>query len=773
MAKKKVELLAPAGDYGCFIAAINAGADAVYLGGHKFGARAYANNFSHDEIKDALKTAHILGRKIYLTVNTLVKEDEIQELVPYVMPLYEAGLDGVIVQDIGVIKVIRENFPGLAMHASTQMSITGAYGAEFAKKLGICRIVPARELSLDEIRDIKEKTGLEIECFIHGAMCYSYSGQCLLSSILGGRSGNRGRCAGPCRLPYTDEMGKQLYPLSLKDMYALADIPKLIAAGIDSFKIEGRMKSAEYAAGVTAVYRKYIDNFLTHTEREYKVSKEDEELLKSLYIRSGTCGGYYEKHNDKRMVTLANPGYNGSSKEALDEIKRKYIDKKPTVLIKGRASVFAGEQAALTLSTGDVSVSAYGEIAEKALNRPLDESDIAEKLSKLGGTCFEFEELAVETDNASFMTVRALNELRRAACGGLESEILNNYKQNMRSGTYQCDETESIITKECGRINEQRIINAKQAINEQCITNEQSSTNEQSNTNAQHSINAQCTANNQHSNNKQCAKSAFSVLVTTPEQLDAAISFGEVKLLYINADMFLNDKAFELKKLENFDKQYFLVLPHILRKRSYKYLDNYKALLDSDVFSGVLIRNFEEYEWLKSIDYNGQIIADYTIYTWNNASLDVCSRLFSRVTRPLELNARELAKLSSDEPSELVIYGRLPLMYSANCVRNTLDKCVNDLNIYNLTDRYKNTFPVAQNCLHCFNILYNTVPLSLHGQLDGILKRGYDVLRLDFTLEDAQQTKKVIKYYIERLDGIPADFILNDFTNGHYKRGVE
>lgn len=766
MAKKKVELLAPAGDYGCCMAAINAGADAVYLGGFKFGARAYANNFSHEDIKCALRTAHILKRKIYLTVNTLIKEDEIGELVPYVMPLYEEGLDGVIVHDIGAAKIIRENFPHLAMHASTQMSITGAYGAEFAKKLGICRVVPARELSLDEIRDIKEKTGLEIECFIHGAMCYSYSGQCLFSSILGGRSGNRGRCAGPCRLPYADEKGRQQYPLSLKDMYALADIPKLIEAGIDSFKIEGRMKSAEYAAGVTAVYRKYIDNFLTHPEREYRVSKEDEELLRGLYIRSDTCRGYYEKHNDKNMVTLKNPGYSGSSKEALDEIKKKYIDKKPVLLIKGKASIFAGRQAVFTLSAQDVEVSAYGEMVVAALNRPLAESDIAEKLSKLGGTCFELEELIVDTDNASFMAVKALNELRRKACEMLEPEILKKYKQNMHSNTYQRGDAEKIIAKECGSTNQQR------------------------------------------------AKGALAVLVTTPEQLGAALSFDEIRMLYIDADIFLYDNAFDLKerkdcdkqlqspnrfileKQDNCDKQYFLALPHILRKRSYKYLENYKVLLEGGMFSGVLIRNFEEYEWLESIGYSGQIIADYTIYAWNNASLDVCSRLFSRVARPLELNAKELAKLSNDEPSEILIYGRIPLMYSANCVRNTLDKCINTTrernvtvqndyiqnvyvqnvyvqNVYILTDRYKNTFPVTQNCLHCFNILYNTVPLSLHGQLDGILKGGYDALRLDFTLEDAQQTKKAIKYYIDRLNNVPADFALGDFTNGHYKRGVE
>ena len=268
---KKVELLAPAGDFSCFLAAMNAGADAVYLGGSKFGARAYANNFSQEEIVEALRIAHLLGKRIYLTVNTLVKEKEMIELIPYIQPLYEAGLDGVIIQDFGVLQVLKRHFPGLELHASTQMTITGVHGAKFLKELGACRIVPSRELSLEEIKDIKMQTGLEIETFIHGAMCYGYSGQCLFSSILGGRSGNRGRCAGPCRLPYKDIKGNTIYPLSLKDMYTLPLIPKLLEAGIDSFKIEGRMKSAEYVAGVTAMYRKYIDKYLENPNKPYKI----------------------------------------------------------------------------------------------------------------------------------------------------------------------------------------------------------------------------------------------------------------------------------------------------------------------------------------------------------------------------------------------------------------------------------------------------------------------------------------------------------------------
>jgi len=718
MVNRKVELLAPAGDYACCMAAINAGADAVYLGGSKFGARAYANNLSQEEVIEALRVAHLFGRKIYLTVNTLVKENEMPEIVPYIAPLYEAGLDGVIVQDIGVIKVLRDNFPELLLHASTQMTITGIYGAGFVKQLGVCRVVPARELSLDEIKDIKAQSGLEIECFIHGAMCYAYSGQCLFSSILGGRSGNRGRCAGPCRLPYTDEKGRRLYPLSLKDMYTLSDIPKLIEAGIDSFKIEGRMKSAEYVAGVTSVYRRYIDRYLSMPNAECQVSAQDEKLLRGLYIRSDICHGYYEKHHDKSMITIKEPGYNGSTKETLEKIKKHYIDKKITIAVRGSASVFAGKPVLFTLFTDTVSVTVEGDEAREAVNRPLTDKDIADKLSKLGDTCFSLASLEVDTDNASFMPVKSLNELRRKACAALEDALLTKYDRSVPSNSLQM--AKPVETRKCSKEN------------------------------------------------------ALAVLVTTKKQLEAALLYDEIKILYINADIFIINNPVDVVKTR--DKQYFLALPHILRKRSYQYLEAYRVLLENGLFSGVLVRNFEELQWLHSIDYNGQIVSDYSIYTWNNTSLCLCADLFCRVTLPVELNKKEILQLSDVVPEELLVYGRLPLMYSANCVQNTLEKCIYQpkrQNVYRLTDRYKNTFPIVQNCMHCYNILYNTVPLSLHNQLGSIQKRGYDALRLEFTLEDDKQTRSVIEYYIKKLDGAESDFIWKDFTNGHYKRGVE
>ena len=307
---RQVEILAPAGSFACFQAAMNAGADAVYAAGARFGARAYANNFTQDELIEAIERAHIYGKKFYLTVNTLLKDHEIAELYDYLAPLYEKGLDAVIVQDTGVFQFSRSNFPDLDIHASTQMTITGAAGAKFLESQGAARVVPARELSLEEVRQIHETTDLEVECFVHGALCYCYSGQCLMSSVIGGRSGNRGQCAQPCRLPYTVD-GQKKYFLSLKDICTLELIPELVEAGIDSFKIEGRMKKPEYVAAVTAMYRKYVDLYLKKGKSGYAVKPEDRENLMDLYNRGDSDTGYYKQHNGREMLALDRPNHAG------------------------------------------------------------------------------------------------------------------------------------------------------------------------------------------------------------------------------------------------------------------------------------------------------------------------------------------------------------------------------------------------------------------------------------------------------------------------------
>ena len=323
---------------------------------------------------------------MYLTLNVLTKESELEETVRFAEELYEEGLDGAIVQDIGVLAKLHERCPGLALHASTQMSVTGPESVRFLKQLGVKRVVPARELSLEEIRILKEEEPIEVESFIHGAMCYAYSGRCLMSSFLGGRSGNRGRCAGTCRLPYRilDGDGQNMplltgkgagrnvplsrgkgagsaargdrnltYPLSMRDMCVLEILPDLIDAGIDSFKIEGRMKSPHYAAGVSALYRKYIDRYVewdaAGRKTPWKVEAEDMRRLRSLYLRTDLSTGYYYKRNGRDLLTITEPGYAGTDDSLLAEIEQKYLKDLPKREITGKAVLIPGEPARLTV----------------------------------------------------------------------------------------------------------------------------------------------------------------------------------------------------------------------------------------------------------------------------------------------------------------------------------------------------------------------------------------------------------------------------------------
>ena len=335
--KKRAELLAPAGSFASLKAAIAAGADAVYMGGARFGARAYAENADQDGMVEAIEYAHLHGCRLYMTVNTLFKEGELKELYSYLLPYYRAGLDGVIVQDLGALAFIKEHFPGMELHASTQMTITSVYGAKKLKSLGCCRVVPARELSLAEIRRIYDETGMDIETFVHGALCYSYSGQCLMSSLIGGRSGNRGRCAQPCRLPYRvteQENGAAINKedqkciLSMKDLCTLDILPQILEAGVFSLKIEGRMKSPRYTAGVVRIYRKYLDRCLEYGLEGYYVEPEDKKELLDLFDRGGFTSGYYTRHNGKDMIALKEkPEFRETDKELFDFLDRDYVEK--------------------------------------------------------------------------------------------------------------------------------------------------------------------------------------------------------------------------------------------------------------------------------------------------------------------------------------------------------------------------------------------------------------------------------------------------------------
>ena len=740
MKERKVELLAPAGNIESFYGAIGAGADAVYLGGDRFGARAYADNFTIEELQSCIRYAHVHGKKIYLTVNTLLKERELQELCDYLSPIYEAGLDGVIVQDVGVLSLIRQNFPELELHASTQMTITASYGAELLKQMGVCRVVPARELSLEELFKLKQDTGLELETFIHGAMCYSYSGQCLFSSVLGGRSGNRGRCAQPCRLPYRvsckGRSTEECYPLSLKDMCTIEYLPELIDAGIDSFKIEGRMKKPEYTAGVTAIYRKYIDICQAegfHRD-SFHIEKKDLEALSKLYIRSEMQAGYYFKQNGSDMVTLKNPSYNGSDDELLQTIRSRYLSGKKKLPVTVKALFRIGEPAKVAIVQGTTKVTVTGTEVTEAIKQPVTGENIKKQLGKLGETSFYAKKIEIESDDNAFYSLKAINELRRTAIDALEDALIFENHLPVRRDR-----------KEVTNINSGKM----------------------------------------YLKNPKAEK--ISVSVMTLEQLRALVdSDARCNILFSNASLVMEDKETCLTLFRNLlsrgmCEEVFLTFPYILRSKDYEELDQMLSFAEenADIVKGIQIRSLEGLGYLLKKQYKGNVYTDAGFYMWNKKTVEEWKSYLTGFCLPYELNGSEQKELLKDglaiRPLK-IIYGRIPMMISANCVAKTTVGCQKErsdgaMKRATLTDRYHKQFPVQLDCRHCYNIIYNSVPLSLHRDLSK-WKESAEPL-VCFTVEKAGEVAAVLNYFSNRMESRECVLPYDDYTTGHDKRGVE
>ena len=546
--KRNVEILAPAGSWDSLCAAVCAGADAVYIGGSRFGARAYADNLNEEQMLEAIDYVHLHGKKLYMTVNTLLKECEIKELYAYLLPYYRQGLDAVIVQDIGVMEFVRKHFPDLALHVSTQATVTGTPGAGFFGKIGAERIVPARELSLQEIREMKEKTGLEIECFVHGAMCYCYSGQCLLSSMIGGRSGNRGQCAQPCRLPYSVSGKKPEDLLSLKDMCTIELLPDLIDAGIDSFKIEGRMKQPEYVYTVVSMYRKYVDLYLQTGRKGFRVAPDDLRLLENVYRRRGYSEGYYRQHNGKDMISFGRLANDSEQENLPDNYKNK-------VKINGKLILSEGKHAKLFLSDENerLSVQIQGEMVQTAKNQPLDHERIEKQMRKTGNTEFVFASLNIETEGSIFLPMQALNVLRRDGMEKLQNAMLIHYRREPKV-------IESAASKEAV---------------------------------------------------KDMNPPALHACVQKKEQLLAVLENEAISSVYVDEAIGFDEDVCKICREVRSEKRrmLFLAMPYIFRRKAIDlYEKRYELILQS--YDGVLIRNWESYEWLKTKGYSGKIVAD-------------------------------------------------------------------------------------------------------------------------------------------------------------------
>lgn len=708
MRNKDFELLAPAGSLEILKGVIESGADAVYVGGSMFGARAYANNFTEEELLEAIDFAHLRGVKVYLTVNTLIKNSEFSKLYDYLLQYYKRGLDAVIVQDIGVVKAIHEYFPSMEIHTSTQMTVTGADGVRFLSQFGVTRVVMAREVSLAEMKRIHEETGMELEAFVHGALCYSYSGQCLFSSILGGRSGNRGRCAQPCRLPYTVEGKKDEYILSLKDMCGIKALDKLHDAGVYSLKIEGRMKQLEYACGVVKYYRSYIDSMKPVTDADY-------DRIKALGNRCGFTDRYYFDHNGSDMVTYVKPNFVSNATEPSPE-KRK-------LSIEGELVLREGEPGSLTVKRGDVTYKASIEPVSAALKAPLDKKAAIDRINKTGDTDFEFSHIKAQIGENVFVPNGALNKLRRDAISGLCDKLLKKYyRDDARYAdiSSMCELPEHVVKSDAAH--EDGAVNAKD-------------------------YTAICSC-------------------MTRAQLDTLISYDCFDVFYLDFDMYdrntlIQQFTDDVKCLTKRNKKVYLMLPTILRADSSDYFVSIAKELDNVSFEGFVVKNYEELYLTENLFTGKKVILDHNMYTFNDVSKSAFfEHGVSGDTVPLELNSKEIMH-RNNIGSQMIVYGYYPLMTTANCVHKNTKGCDKKQKLIYLKDRYNKSFAVCNNCRECYNTIYNSLPTMLTKNIGKLKEAGIRSFRYSFTIETPKQIKAVM------------DDKVAEYTNGHYKRGVE
>lgn len=708
MRNKDFELLAPAGSLEILKGVIESGADAVYVGGSMFGARAYANNFTEDELLEAIDFAHLRGVKVYLTVNTLIKNSEFSKLYDYLLVYYKRGLDAVIVQDIGVVKAIHEYFPSMEIHTSTQMTVTGADGVRFLSQFGVTRVVMAREVSLAEMKRIHEETGMELEAFVHGALCYSYSGQCLFSSILGGRSGNRGRCAQPCRLPYTVEGKKDEYILSLKDMCGIKALDKLHDAGVYSLKIEGRMKQLEYACGVVKYYRSYIDSMKPVTDADY-------DRIKALGNRCGFTDRYYFDHNGSDMVTYVKPNFVSNAAEPSPE-KRK-------LSIEGELVLREGEPGSLTVKRGDVTYKASIEPVSAALKAPLDKKAAIDRINKTGDTDFEFSHIKAQIGENVFVPNGALNKLRRDAISGLCDKLLKKY--------YRDDARYADISSMCEL--------------------------------PEHVVKSDAT----HEDGAVNAKDYTTICsCMTRAQLDTLISYECFDVFYLDFDMYdrknlIQQFADDVQSLTKRNKKVYLMLPTIFRADSSDYFVTIAKELDNVSFEGFVVKNYEELYLTENLFTGKKVILDHNMYTFNDVSKSAFfEHGVSGDTVPLELNSKEIMH-RNNIGSQMIVYGYYPLMTTANCVHKNTKGCDKKQKLIYLKDRYNKSFAVCNNCKECYNTIYNSLPTMLTKNIGKLKEAGIRSFRYSFTIETPKQIKAVM------------DDKVAEYTNGHYKRGVE
>lgn len=798
------EILAPCGSYEILEAAIKAGADACYLGGFRFGARAYAENFSNEDIIRAIDFAHIHEKKVFLTLNTLLKEDELSDLHNYLDEMYYAGLDGIIVQDLGVFRYVRNVFPELPLHASTQMNVTSINAAKKLKEIGAKRVVLAREMTLDEIKYIKSNLDIELEAFVHGAMCYSYSGRCHMSECLGARSGNRGRCAQPCRRPYSGE-----YILSLKDMCTLELLPDLIDAGIDSLKIEGRMKNANYVCSAVAAYRE-ISDMCVAGAFDKKSAEEKKFILANMFNRGGFSRSFFVDEKGPDMITFDRPDNQGVVigttkgvgsgkvnielsetlyKEDVLEIKSKGNDT-PVEITSGISGV-AGEIVSLN-APRTKSIQINSQVYRTKCNKLI--RDVFDGLEQI-----KYPIRGVLTahigENISFKASRHLqngDEITTTIFGEKveksdkfavdRDNILN--KLSKTGNTDYCFEEIDIDVDDMAFIPSSVLKTLRRTaisdINDSIINNAR----REKPVNVSYSqIDYKSYIDNRLSKGVVCPKTRKTLIsniryeITTTRQFEVIISDDkcfnqEIVVPYNVALKVLSDKKM-LELVDSKEIKLTIATPYIV-KNDFNIKEDFENIADvvKKYVIGYYARSFDGFvalaEYLKASDNSAKITLATDVYAYNSLSRSELIDIYENIAFviPYELNSPEYSDIKRYS-DELVIYEHKKAMVAASCVARNMGKCTGgkketsvDINIAS----EDHEFTCRGYCDECVGVIYDTVPVLVldtkGNQATYPLVDGY---RVTFTTEDENELRSLFN-----------DFISGDFSKvGNHRKSNE
>lgn len=755
---KKAELLAPVGKMENAIAAIENGADALFVGGKGFNARAAADNFTENELEEIVTYATLRGVRVYVTVNILIKEGERKALYDYLKYLEEIGVHAIIVQDLGVARMVNKYFPRLRLHASTQMSAHSLEDVLFLKSLGFKRVVLAREMQLEEIRDIVEKSGIEIEAFVHGALCYSYSGQCLMSSLIGGRSGNRGRCAQPCRMKYSlKEEGKVLeqdnYLLSLKDICSLEFLPELLNTGVHSLKIEGRMKSPEYVASVVKTYRKYLDSI--EEGKNYEVASEDIETIKSIFNRGGFSRGYYYQRGSKKMLTPDSPRhigikvgeviqYNPKNKMVTIQLSHPlYPGDGLEIIRSGKESVGTG--ITKSLAAGSLFKCVFDKYVEvgsevyltknhqllKAMkatyNRPSRKQpiamDIQGEIGKplcLSLRCGE-KEICYQgpcLEKAAHNPITEEKAKKQLTKLGSTPFVTNQVNIKWAKEAYLAISELNDARREAVRLLEVALLAHKKST---------------------------APINYPDDVIKKQGQRGYSACLTTLDQLKIVLQFNEIQTIYW--EWSYNDK--QAKKALEMCKEkkvsFYLALPRIMKDYFYERYKKQYATWASEEIDGFLVRTMGQFNILKRSQKN--LIIDYNLNVANSESISLWEELGAqRVTVSVESSWNELKELAGEK--EKIIYGYLPVMTSSQCVLRETSSCQKgkkEKHEVVLEDRKGMTWQVYTECQSCIMQILSYEPLAMR---KNELKDNY-IWRFQFTKETGLQVEDVLNSYLK------------------------